>query len=131
MKWTLDHSRAPCFIRVVVEGKPSAKETLELWEQLLSCDEWRPDTSVLIDNTRLGAGWVNSENIDSLAKYLISKQRSIGDGLIAVLGSTADVNRYSRQLEYGLKLRGVAVLVRNFGDERAAIEWLTSHGASN
>ena len=131
MKWTLDHSRAPSFIRAVVEGTPSTEETLALWEHLLSCEEWRPGTSVLIDNTALEAGWVNSEIIDSLAKYLISKQRSIGDGLIAVLGSTADVNRYSRQLEYGLKLRGVAVLVRNFGDERAAIEWLTSQSASN
>lgn len=131
MRWTLDHSRAPFFIRVIVEGTPSVEATLELWDELLGCEEWRPDTSVLIDNSGLDSGWVDPDILDALAKYLISKQRSIGNGRIAMLGSTSDVNPYGRQLEYGLKLRRVSVLVRNFGDERAAIDWLTSHAASN
>ena len=131
MKWTVDHSRTPLYIRVKVEGTPTVEDTLELWEQLLSCKNWRPGTGLLIDNSEIGPGSAGSQILDALAKYLVIKQKAIGDSRIAVLGSKTDINRYSRQLEYGLKLRGVSLLVRNFGDEPAAVEWLTIQAASN
>ena len=132
MKWKFDHSRIPVYFRVDVEGSVSADEMAAFWSELIAHPEWRPGTSILIDNNHLeplGPG--APEIIKRSTSFFIENQSAIGPSCIAIVRTTAEIYLYSRQFEYALRLRGSSVVVRNFGDEGAAIEWLTDHASIN
>ena len=130
MKWTFNHSRLPVYLRVDVEGSISADEMAAFWSDLIAQPDWRPGTSILIDNVRLDPLGPNAPDvIKTSTTFFIENQDAIGPSCIAIVRTTAEIYLYSRQFEYALRLRGSSVVVRNFGDETAAIEWLTDHAA--
>jgi len=126
MKWTIDHSRLPVFIRVDVDGTASSEDNIALWSALLSLNEWQPGTSVLIDNRKLEPPRIgSSQMMMDLTQFFIQRKEKIGPACIAIIRTSSEGYAYSRQFEYGLRLRGSEVIVRNFGDEKEAVAWLS------
>ena len=125
MKWTFDHAGLPAYVRVSVDGNATAEDSRALWQELIALPEWKPGTSVLIDNRSLEPmGFKNAEMVREVADLFVEKKDEIGASCIAVVRKEPERYSYSRQFEYSIRLRGSPVIVRNFFDEAAAIEWL-------
>jgi hypothetical protein len=125
MKWTIDHSNLPVYLRVNVEGKPTVESNRALWDEILKSEAWTPGTSVLFDSGRLEplgpeANHLTQESV----RYFIEYADEIGPSCIAVFRARPETYSYSRQFQYAIRLRGSAVIVRRFSDEQAAIDWL-------
>jgi hypothetical protein len=128
MKWTFDHSRLPVYLQVTVEGKPSAEEVIALWDEMTMSGLWHPGMSVLLDSSKLAPmGTDGSRIIQDLIRYFIERREQIGKSCIAMVRSNAETYSYVRQFEYGIRLRGSSVVVRNFASPEHAAEWLTNH----
>jgi hypothetical protein len=126
MKWTIDHSNLPVFIRVDADGIASSKDNIALWSELLDLSDWKPGVSVLIDNRELEPPRIgSSQMIMDLTQFFIDRKDRIGSACIAIIRISSEGYAYNRQFEYGLRLRGSEVIVRNFSDENEAISWLS------
>ena len=125
MKWTLDHSFLPVYLRVAIQGKSTAAANRALWEALLSHEDWRPGTSILFDVTGMEQlGDSANEITEASITYFVENKERIGPSCIAVVRGHNEINGYSNRFQYALRLRGSSVVVRNFADETSAVEWL-------
>jgi hypothetical protein len=125
MKWTIDHSCLPAYLRVTIEGDPTAESNFALWDELLLHDSWTPGRSVMFNVTALQEMGPAANEITQLAiQYFIENEKRIGPSCIAVVRGERGANSYSRQFQYALRLRGSSVVIRYFADEDAAAEWL-------
>lgn len=128
MKWTFDHSHLPVYVRVIIEGSVSIVDAYALMDELLDSERWHPGMSILVDlNNVLPA----SDNwhliIKDLIGYFIDRRNIIGKCCIATVRPHAEAYNYIRQFEYGIRLRGSEVVVRNFINSDHASEWLMNH----
>jgi len=125
MKWTFDNAGLPVFVRVSVEGKATVEESRALWRELIGLKEWKSGMSVLIDNRELESmGSTGAQIVTEVSGFFLEKQDEIGPSCIAVVRKSSEFYSYSRQFEYSIRLRGSPVIVRNFTDEKSAIDWL-------
>jgi hypothetical protein len=127
MKWTFDHSASPVYVRVTVEGEATVDEGTKVFDELLSSKLWHPGLSILIDLT--SATPPSAEGVrlvQSLVRYFIDHRNDLGECCIATVRSTADTYNYIRQFEYGIRLRGSRIVVRNFMNLERAVDWLAS-----
>ena len=126
MKWNIDHSNLPVYVRVTVEGQPAVEDNRAMWDEILASEHWKPGTSILYDNSRLDAlGTTATRITEESVRYFIEREAEIGPTCIAVYRGTRDIPTYSRQFQYAIRLRGSSVIIRNFADEDAAVEWLS------
>jgi hypothetical protein len=128
MKWTFDHSQMPVCVRVDVEGDATLEGTFALWNEIITSDAWHPGMSVLLDITNLSQfGGGGSQIMQKLIGYFIEHREEIGKSCIAIVRPNPEVYNYGRQFEYGIRLRGSAVVVRNFLNVEHASEWLANN----
>jgi hypothetical protein len=128
MKWTFDHSLLPSYVKVSVEGQASVDSARKLLDQLTGSDFWHPGMSVLFDISGLAPmGTDKNAILQDLIRYFVEHRQIIGKGCIATVRPDPDAYNNIRQFEYGIRLRGSEVVVRNFMDASNAAEWLTNH----
>lgn len=126
MNWTIDDTSMPQFLRLEVEGTPTHKDYVSAWQKVIQHDQWRPGTPVLIDATkREPLGSQGPLIVEALADFFGKHNADVGPSCVASITRERQGYIYKRMLEYGAKLRGAELTMRNFDDERAAIEWIT------
>jgi hypothetical protein len=124
MDWYIDKSPLPKYLRLVITGKPSVEEYLELWRNVLAIDDWKQGTPILQDVTGREPLGSEAHRIQTAIADLLTEHRDrIGSSNIAVF-TNPDVYNYGRILEYALRLRGSQMLIRTFENEDEAVEWL-------
>jgi hypothetical protein len=126
MNWKIDDSTLPSFLRLEVEGRPTRKDYLSAWQTIIHHRRWKAGTSVLIDATkREPLGSQAPMIVEALADFFGKHNTDLGHTCVASITREDQGYLYKRLLQYAAKLRGADVTLRNFGDEQAAIEWLT------
>jgi hypothetical protein len=129
MKWLIDNSSLPKYIRVSVSGEFAPDGYRAMWNDIIGSVNWRAGTSVLIDNSGLKPlGPVAGKYIEDAVRYFVEKRIEIGPACIAIFLSGPEIFRFSRVFEYAIRMRGSGAVVRNFADESSAIEWLEHCG---
>jgi len=126
MNWTIDDKELPSFLRLKVEGKPTREDYVSAWQTIIHHRGWKPGTAVLIDATRREP--MGSEApiiVEALAEFFGRHNNDLGPTCVASITKEEQGYIYKRLLEYAAKLRGADITLRNFDDERTAIEWLT------
>lgn len=126
MKWSIDKSHLPEYLKLTVSGGPTAEDYVRMWNEVLSLDEWERGTPVLKDITRRAPLGPSAHEIQSAVADLLDEHRSlIEESTIAIFASAAsDIYNHDRILEYALRLRGSTMLIRTFENEKDAIDWL-------
>jgi len=126
MKWTVDDSFMPMYLRATIEGPPIIDDYLSLWNEVLAHDGWRPGMSVLVDaNQREPLGPQALAIVDHLAHFFAENKDKFGSSCIASFVSEPESYKFSRVFEYSAHLRGSSVILRTFPDEESAIRWLS------
>jgi hypothetical protein len=129
MKWTIDPSTLPDYIRIVTNGTASNAEVTSMWRDLLDSDYWRPGTPALFDNRELvplprdGSGIVMT---DTTAEYFEARADDIGPARIAFLTRAPENYPLVRQFQIAMHTRRLTATLQMFYDEEDAITWLTS-----
>ena len=126
MNWSIDYSPLPVYIRVTTDGTASLEDTTAMWDEILASEFWKPGTSLLFDSgavRRLGPGGYRLTQ--ETAHYFISKNAEIGESNIAVFRGHEEIYRFSSQFQYAVRMRGSAVIIRNFSNEQTAVDWLS------
>jgi len=49
MRWLIDDSSLPTYLRLTVEGKPTADDYVAAWQAVIEHPSWKPGTHVLVD----------------------------------------------------------------------------------
>ena len=134
MKWNIDPSPLPSYIRVDTEGTAVTSEVAEMWDDLLASEYWRPGLSTLFDNRRLqtfsrtGPG---VEMTQDASEYFERRAADIGSSRIAFLTTAHENYPLVRQFQISLSTRRMAATIQIFYDESDAIDWLSSGQASH
>jgi hypothetical protein len=125
MNWHIDHTPLPGFIRISVEGKPSLPDYQRLWQDVITHDGWKPGTPILKDiRNREPLGSDGFDIVHAIAEYLVHENERVGDSLVAIVTDQEHGFRYGRVLEYAIRMRKSQVVIRTFGNEESAINWL-------
>lgn len=124
MKWNIDTSSMPSYLRVETNGEPTPESFAGMWDEILQSDFWRPGFTVLIDNRKLkplkDADALTTASID----YFAQNAARIGKACISVVSSQPENFKYARQFQYGTRLQGCDAVLQVFGTESQAVEWL-------
>ena len=125
MKWSVNRTALPAFLRVAIEGKPSRAEYLALCDEVVTDKGWKPGTSVFFDITRRDPMGLEAHDITkALADYFVRNKAIIGKMVIAIWSRDTQTYQYNRMFEYSVRMRNSPVAVRTFSDEHDAVAWL-------
>ena len=128
MNWAIDDTSLPDFLRLKVEGTPTHNDYVAAWQTVIHHEGWKPGTSVLIDATkREPLGSQAPLIVEALANFFGKHSADLGPVCVASITREEQGYIYKRMLEYGARLRGSDVTLRNFDDERTAVAWLTDY----
>lgn len=125
MDWTIDYSPLPVYIRVATSGSATVEDNKAMWNELLAAENWSGGTSVLLESSEARPTGTEAYQItQEMARYLIDRMAEIGESCVAFVRADRDVFNYTSQLQYAIRMRGSSVIIRSFGNEQAAIDWL-------
>jgi hypothetical protein len=125
MDWSIDYSPLPVYVRVATSGVATVEDTKAMWNELLASENWSGGTSVLLESTEIRpAGTEGYHLTQEMARYFIERMAEIGESCVAFVRADRDVFNYISQLQYAIRMRGSSVIIRSFGNEQAAVEWL-------
>jgi hypothetical protein len=128
MIWRIDHSQLPGYLKVSVEGKASLSEYQMLWAEIVDSKDWEPGTPILKDiRGREPLGPEGFQIVHGIAEILSGEQARIGESLVAIVANEDEGFRYGRVLEYAVRIRNSEVVIRTFGSEQSAIDWLSQN----
>jgi len=124
MKWTVDKSHLPSFVRVDTEGEPALTDFMDMWQELIESDFWQPDFTVLIDNRKLGPIKEPDKFTMGAVGFFAANKDLVGKACIATVSAQPDNFQYARQFQYGIRLKGSDAVLQIFGTETQALDWL-------
>jgi hypothetical protein len=124
MKWTIDKSHLPSFVRVETDGKPVLNDLMDLWQELIESDFWQPDFTVLIDNRSLGPISEPDKFTMGAIEFFAANKDQVGKACIATISAEPNNFKYARQFQYGIRLKGSDAVLQIFGTETQALDWL-------
>jgi hypothetical protein len=123
MDWTVEHNAAQGYVTVRTRGEFTLRDHLQMIEDIVSRDFWRPGTAVLFDHRELDFGATGIAAMRQASENHVEHDERIGRGRAAVLmRSPADYGR-GRQFEMLTDGR-VEAQVQIFLDEDEALRWL-------
>src|SRR4029078_1179425 len=106
MRWELDRTNLPAYIRVNTSGQATLSDYVAMWDEVLASDFWRPGMNVLLDNQKLKPARDMETFTIGRVEYFISRDKQIGPASISAISPNDENYSYARQLQYGLRLRG-------------------------
>jgi len=125
MDWSIDYSTLPVYVRVATSGVTTVEDTKAMWNELLASEDWSRGMSILLESTEVRpAGTEGYHLTQEMARYFIERMAEIGESCIAFVRADRDIFNYTSQLQYAIRMRGSSVIIRSFGNEQAAIDWL-------
>jgi hypothetical protein len=124
MKWTIDTSRLPSFVRVNTGGEPSADDFMAMWAGVIQSEFWVPNLPILIDNRNLKEINEPDKFTRAAIEFFAEKAKLVGRSCIAVISVQPDNFKYARQFQYGIRLKGADAVIQLFNSEQQALAWL-------
>ena len=124
MKWTIDKSRLPSFVRVNTNGDAKLDDLRNMWSELIQSDFWQPGFPVLIDNRKLKQSKDPGEFTSGAIDFFAENKDRVGPSCIAALGAQPVNFTFARQFQYGIRLKGSDAVLQIFGTEAQALDWL-------
>ena len=124
MKWTIDKSRLPAFVRVETSGKPDLDGLISMWDDIVDSAFWEPGLTILIDDRKLTQIPEPDKFTEATIEFFAENKETIGHACIAALSSQRDSFKYARQFQYGIRLRGSEAVIQLFISETQALQWL-------
>lgn len=123
MKWKIDTSSMPSYLRVKTSGEASPEDFAAMWDDILSSDYWRPGLPVLMDNQNLDPLKDADAFTTAAADYFAANSDRLGKTCISTISSGPENFKYARQFQYGTRLRGSDVVLQVFNSESDAVRW--------
>jgi hypothetical protein len=124
MKWTIDKSRLPAFVRVETSGKPDLDGLISMWDDIVDSAFWEPGLTILIDDRKLTQIPEPDKFTEATIDFFAENKETIAHACIAALSSQRDSFKYARQFQYGIRLRGSEAVIQLFISETQALQWL-------
>jgi hypothetical protein len=124
MEWTIDKSRLPSFIRVETRGEPQLKDLMDMWQEILESDFWKPGLNVLVDNRKLGQIKERDRFTLGAIEFFAAHRKILGTACIAAIRNEPTNDKYVRLFQYGVTLKGSDAVLEIFSSETEAITWL-------
>lgn len=125
MNWQIDDTRMPEFLRVTLDGEPSAEDYIQLWTEVLAHDRWSPGTAVLVDGTRRSPYGDRAAAVAKAVADLFARHADeFGDSPVASIVKTSEYSQFDRSVDYAARSRGSHSILRYFTNEKDAAEWL-------
>ena len=129
MEWIIDSGSMPLYLRVETNGEASEEDFAAMWDAILGSESWRPGLPVLMDNRKLEPIKDPGPFTMSGIEYFAINASLVGKACIATISLRPENLKYSRQFQYGTRLRGSDVVLQIFGSETQAVDWLTHYGS--
>lgn len=133
MKWEIKYVEDKKYVRITTEGIYNPVEHLQMMEDLLSADFWKPGTAVLLDNRQLDYSEAQLKDLEKSSHDMLVNNDLIGHSKIAFLIKSKEAYEVVREFEL-ITEEEVSAWMHIFLDENQAIRWLiayrTTHGAS-
>jgi hypothetical protein len=124
MKWMIDKSRLPSFVRVVTSGEPTLHHLKAMWQEIIESDFWYPGLTVLVDNRILKPLKDPDSFTTGAIEFFTANKAILGKACIAVISNQPDNFKYARRFQYGIRLGGSDAVLQLFGTETQALAWL-------
>ena len=124
MKWTIDKSRLPSFVRVETSDEPELIDLMDMWQELIDSDYWRPGFTVLVDNRKLRPISDPDKFTRGAIEFFAANKDLVGKACIAAISSEPSTFKYARQFQYGIRLKGSDAVLQIFNSESNALDWL-------
>jgi len=124
MKWTIDKSRLPAFVRVDTSGEAGVSDLKTMWQEIIEGDFWEPGFPILVDNRNLKEIKDPDKFTRAAIDFFAGNTQRVGASCIAVLSSQPDNYKYARQFQYGIRLKGSDAVLQIFSSETQALDWL-------
>jgi hypothetical protein len=124
MKWTIDKSRLPDFVRVETSGPPDLDDLMTMWDEIVESDFWQPGFTVLLDNRKLKEAKDPSRYVSAAIEYFAENKDRLGTACIAALGVKSVSFQHARRFQYGIRLKGSDVVLQMFDSESQALAWI-------
>ena len=127
MNWALDTAAMPAYLRVDCSGVPTIADFEAMWDEILSRDDWAPGIGVLVDNRSLEHNPDPDGCTIGAIDYFSRQSKRIGDSCIALISDAPQNFKYSRQFQYGIRLRGSNVTLQTFNSDAQAVQWVENY----
>jgi hypothetical protein len=124
MKWTIDKSSLPSYVRIETSGEPQLSDLMSMWLEIIESDFWKPDFTVLLDNRKLTPINEPDSFTRGAVEFFAANRDIIGKACIAVLSNEPNNFKYARQFQYGIRLKGSDAVLQIFNNETQALNWL-------
>jgi hypothetical protein len=85
MKWTIDTSRLPSFVRVNTGGESSADDFMAMWEGVIQSEFWAPNLPILVDNRDLKEINEPDKFTRAAIEFFAQNSKLVGRSCIAVI----------------------------------------------
>src|SRR6476469_10574283 len=115
MKWTVDSSPMPAYVRVEASGEATPEGFAAMWDDILASDFWCPGLTVLMDKRKLDPLKDPEALTMANIEYFARNAARFGHTCISAVSSYPENFKYARQFQYGIRLRGCDVVVQLFG----------------
>jgi hypothetical protein len=126
MNWSIEYSASQNLVKIEVEGVFAAKECLQMIENMLEREFWRPGLGLLVDYRKTNFSGLRLSELRVIAAFHGARNERIGGGKLAFLmGKMRDFG-LARQFELVTEAM-ILSEVMVFLDEREALDWLTSN----
>jgi hypothetical protein len=127
MTWEIEYVKSRNFVKVVTGGVFNLNDYIEMAEDILSREFWRPGLDVLFDYRKADFSKTTFEVVMAASRNHQKNDERIGGGKSAILMKSRSDYGLGRQFEMVSEGK-VSSNLYIFLDEREALEWLlTGH----
>jgi hypothetical protein len=130
MKWKIDTSTLPAYVRVENEGSLTLAAFTFMWSALLASDFWQPGLCVLFDNRNIEPIHYDGSDARVLSDaldFFEGRMTEIGSSRIALLMGGPEDSIFAQQCQLAVSLRNLPASVQMFFGESDALAWLSSN----
>jgi hypothetical protein len=125
MKWTVTYDEENDYVRVTTEGVFNVTDHLEMIEDILSRDFWRPGMAAFFDHRLLDFGESTFEIMMEASANHTANDDRIGSGKAAILMKTIADFGIGRQFQ-SIAGDNISALLHIFTNEEKAHRWIIS-----
>jgi hypothetical protein len=91
---------------------------------MIESDFWKPDFTVLVDNRDLKQIKKPDKFTAGGIEFFAANKDVIGKACIAIISAKPENFKYSREFQYGIRLKGSEAVLQIFGSETQATMWV-------
>lgn len=123
MDWSAEYIKDKNYVRIVNTGDFCAEDHLQMMNEIIASDFWKPGMNVLYDCRQCNFDTNSLAVIKEVSANRQKKDAQVGNGKSALLMKSITDHARARQYQL-LTEPNVAARYHVFTDEDAALEWL-------